>query len=179
MTENPQAPSTETARPTNPEERARDNITGLGITCQGHEWLLPYAQLAPALDSTRDRIYHAMMTTRQVCLRDIWNIARVLLHWNYRLTPEEASAIVQGFDQAELVDAIVLTTMCTRTHYEITYSQWLRSALHAAGLDPEKIPGECLGDVIQHLINTKRITPAEDMVSFHVIDKTRREILSL
>ena len=179
MTETDEATTVETQPPTNPKERARDNITGLGITCQGHEWLLPYAQTAKALDTTRDRMYQAIMTIHKVSLRDVWSTAWVLLNWNYRLTPKESSALVYAFNQTELIDAVILTTIGTDTRFEVGYSQWLRSALYANGLDPEKVPGEYLGEVIQHLLSTNRIAPASEMVSFQVADKTRREILSL
>lgn len=127
-------------------------------------WTLPYALTQPSIDDLRDAIFDRYILKEQVIVGDISLAACRLLRVNYDISPEDAGLVLRSAVQADLAEA-VWACLIGETSNHRTYSQWVRSSLYTAGLDPAKIPPRELGHVLRHLEMSGRVEPKQTFIS--------------
>lgn len=152
-----------------PELRARDDIAGTAVAlADGRDWLLADGGLLNRLDDIRDRIFDDAARRDRVRMVDVVAAATVLLTTNYRLSGEEAFALVATAPEGEaaaedykgrLTRAVMRALFgadAPRGEPTRTYTAWAASQLLANGIDPAAVPGPLRGFVLETLVATGR-----------------------
>jgi hypothetical protein len=148
-----------------PEARAKGDVRGVPVVLgDGAEWTLAWGTIDPGLDAYRDRLYDGMVIRGQVPADDVRAVAWSLLRANYHLTGDEAAWLVV-FAPAQGVADAVMDALVGKPTDHLTYSQWVRSALAANGIDPRSVDPEILPLVLRQLVQAGRALAPEKVIS--------------
>lgn len=158
-------------RPLTPEARARKDAGGMPVVIDGRAWLL--CDFVPGLEPCWDRLFDDNFVGGFYAARDVDAAAIRILWHNYDITPREAAALIARAPREELVAAVEVALFGSdRVHK--TYSDWARSALLSAGLDPAAVPHAQLRNVLDHLVASGRVIAAADFVTSALAARVRR-----
>jgi hypothetical protein len=169
--------------PCTPEVRRRQDLPpGVPVVlADGREWSLPFSGLNPVLSGLRDRLYDQMTVRSTVPMSDVRLVAWMSLLEDYRLTEDEAAAlvVVDGEEACKkLVDAVITSVFGFDDEgCGATYTEWATSALLANGIDPGSVPPYLLPMVLEHLTRTGRALPENKMIGTAVGMRQRRSLL--
>jgi hypothetical protein len=148
----------EGANEVTPIMRAIGEPSGIPLEVDGETWLLAHGGVAAVLDGYRDRMDDKSRLDGSVDTIDVYEVGRILLLANYDLSDEEVLGLIMAADRDRLA-AAVMAALFGKAGGR-TYSEWMTCSLHANGLDPEKIPAECVPTVLEMLVSLKRAVPA-------------------
>lgn len=146
-----------------PEARAIGDPIGVALEVGGRTWLLAHGGAAPILDPYRDRMDDQARLKGQVDMGDVFEVGRLMLASNYELTEPEVVEVLASADRQELVEA-VMAALFGESAPRRTYTAWMISGLYAAGLDPEAIPARWIPQVLDRLVESKRLVPASEYI---------------
>lgn len=150
---------------------------GHGVTLSdGKEWILPTAITAAALTEIRDRLYDEIAYSGSVPVLEIKAAAWILLRSHHGLSQEQAAELLALPETRELTQAVcqaLIDGPPTRT-----YTNWVRSALLANGLDPTRIPANDVPHVLAQLVATGRAAPADEFVTSAAYERKRARLLA-
>lgn len=146
------------------------------VLADGRAWTLARPGLSPVLNDVRDRMFDEMAVAKRVSIPDVIQAAWVLLLANYALTDDDLTRLLTGADEKGLVDAVI-DAMFGPEVPRRTYTTWVLSAFHANGLDPAKVPGHLVPEVMKQLVETGRAIPSADYVDAAAAAEKRRKLL--
>lgn len=144
-----------------PEIRAIGLPSGVPLEVDGATWLLARGGVAKVLDPYRDRMDDQARLAQTVAMLDVFEVARVCLASNYRLSDPEIIHLLEGADREKLIEATMSALFGASSPHR-TYTMWMISGLYAAGLDPETIPAEWIPEVLYQLVKARRILPISE-----------------
>jgi hypothetical protein len=140
-----------------PESTARANIQGSPVKLgDGNTWIL--ANTVPVWGPLWDQLYDQNVQRGRYEPEHIMVGALTLLTYNYRLSSEEAGALILGGDLKGMKLAIE-RAMLSPNRPQWTYSDWVLSSLAANGLVLENIPDGILPAVLDQLVRMGRAVP--------------------
>lgn len=155
---------------------------GVPVTLgDGRKWRLPYCLRGEILREHRDRFADAAWTGGKFEAIDVQSVAMTLLSAAYDEPHEVIASAILATKASVLLDAVIDAVLITSIHDETiprTYSEWLNSGLIAAGLSRKEIPDELLSGVVKHLVDTKRMAPAEEFFSAAIGARVRANTLA-
>jgi hypothetical protein len=149
--------------PLRPEvRRFHDEITGTPVKIDGQTWL--FADWIAEISERWDNLFDANALSRCYANNDLRFCALSLLETNYQLAPGESVGLVRGVKAIDLRQAVEFALYgAPKTH--VTYSAWCRTALLAAGLDPQAIAPQDRRAVLTMLVQSGRVTPMHEAVT--------------
>lgn len=159
-----------------PQSRARHSfVAGTPLEIDGQAWLL--ADVIPvAGGDVWDRLYDQNCLTRRYEPGDLQLAAAKLLWANYHLTADEGVGLILAVPVRDLVEPVELALFGPDKPLR-TYSEWVRSSLICAGIDPRMVPPGDLRAVLEQLVATGRCLPQHQFVSAAVASVKRRRML--
>lgn len=146
-----------------PASTARPSIAGTPVVLSdGNTWIL--ASTVPVWGPLWDQLHDQNVLKGKYEQEHIMVGALALLIHNYKLTTEEAGALILGGDVGGMRDAIE-AAMFRPNGAKWQYSDWVMSSLIANGVNPESVPDGLLPAVLDQLVRLGRAVPEHEFVA--------------
>ena len=159
-----------------PESSARiANPEGYDLVlADGKTWVL--YEFVPRPDVVWDRLFDHNVLGGSYQVRDVRIAGVRLLIAHYDLPLDYAVWLIAGSD-VEALCRIVETAMFGARHRLVGWSNWVRSAFLANGIDPASVPPEDRVDVLNQLVITGRAANVMDFTSAGIAAGKRSKLM--
>lgn len=163
------------ATPLAPEARAVGTPRGTATTLgDGLAWTLSDA-VPPG--GVFDALYDQNVARGVYDVGQLRTAAYRLLRANYRLSPDEAFALIRDIEPADLVEPVE-NALFGSPRENWTYSMWIEASLLLAGVNPATAPPRLIRMMMEILERTKRTIPEAEGISVQAAMAKRTKILN-
>ena len=153
----------------------RPDARGTAVEIIGQSWT--FADYPPDLSPVWDSLYDLAVISGEYDTGDLRVAALRLLLACHDLPTDDALGLVWLANPNDLAAAV--SNAMTGAARPNTWTSWLRASCLANGLNPDRIPGPDLLDVVDTLVATGRAIPADKWISTAVGASGRAAILAL